>query len=1052
MTNDTGQMEDYADDIDTLLVFVSTLHIWSIVCLSSSSTGQAGLFSAILTAFLVQTYPMLQADGTDTTNQLLALSVSTQLRAAGTIISDTLNQTLLTLADAVSTSFSPSTATRWINILFFLSLVFSLAAALLSILAKQWIREYIKWNSPLALPRENVIVRQIRIEAWEDWQVSMVLSSIPILLELGMILFLAGVIILLWTLDDVVAITLTVFISLFLGAFATFTVMPIFFKRCPYRSPTAWACFVAFYFLASYVRYFIRAMQIYVLRLKRAWQYWKPHLLGRPGMATPSSPYLQGLSAVRPDRVQTWRDCDLESRRVTVIRNGRWWPKTIYLRQAAREELAREKIDFMEDGTLPVDVMIGFGVPDDASRVLLVNIVEVSYLVRALAWVQQSSQSTQVVAYIDQCMNQLHRDTADAPDWAESIHMITIWCVLLSVVNDRARSPHFALLAGSDDDQGGITRLRKRWSGYSDFQRVLSIPRPLRHLFPILMRLLAQPAMQRTTDPLNVSSHFLRRCKELLGALEHTASYNSLYLSSADPSHTWYHNVWTTIRRVYGPHDDMIRLMTFDHLHTKGKVTIGQDQTLCKAHTALYLLFGCPLIINYLAFSQGYMGTNDCEFLLLHYFDNADDVSDEYLNMFIITSGSYLLFLIRPSVTTLSILEKMISVAETISRRQRRDTHRVWHAEDAVWIEALSWKKSELSEEDCAKLFRQLLHIFERSYILGVLVGDLDDIKLRLHECLEAAHQEHICEVAFCPWAFHSCGFPYSGDECTLLPSMATVTVQHSIHDDPDLRTAPASVADYSISHDPAHDSRHPLPAYPYVGPPALWWSSITRIHAHAPVDSFSSGLSTNSSLLSHPPAILRAESVSDPEATADGPSALSPGTALVEATSDGGAVGSAAQVVSAPPRPRASLTWREQVASEDPTGDRLSIRSVQEDRDTERTTAEDSANLRIPSRSHIVEDSTHSASARTSIVGPLGPSNADAVIHNTVADRPAHHTMSQEFPLGPGVPVEGSPPGERAAGAQREEGGPIRVAAVLFQGEANDRGESGEEMIELTR
>ena len=177
---------------------------------------------------------MLQPDSGDTTNQLLALSVSTQLRTAGTIVSGTLNKTLTTLADAVSTSFSPSAATRWINILFFLSLIFSLAAALFSILAKQWIREYIKWNSPLALPRENVLVRQIRIEAWEDWQVSMILSSIPILLELGMILFLAGVVILLWTLDDIVAKVITVFVSLFLGAFAAFTVLPIFSRRCPY--------------------------------------------------------------------------------------------------------------------------------------------------------------------------------------------------------------------------------------------------------------------------------------------------------------------------------------------------------------------------------------------------------------------------------------------------------------------------------------------------------------------------------------------------------------------------------------------------------------------------------------------------------------------------------------------------------------------------------------------------------------------------------------------------------------------------------------------------
>lgn len=63
------------------------------------------------------------------------------------------------------------TSSRWINVLMFFSLVFSLVAALFGIMTKQWIREYMKWNKPLAAPRENVFVRQIRYEAWESWNV-----------------------------------------------------------------------------------------------------------------------------------------------------------------------------------------------------------------------------------------------------------------------------------------------------------------------------------------------------------------------------------------------------------------------------------------------------------------------------------------------------------------------------------------------------------------------------------------------------------------------------------------------------------------------------------------------------------------------------------------------------------------------------------------------------------------------------------------------------------------------------------------------------------------
>lgn len=138
---------------------------------------------------------MLVEDDSATTNQLLALCVSTQLRSTGTVIPSTVNSTLVSLLDIAP--FVPSTTVRSINILFFLSPVLSLAAAFFGILAKQWLREYLKWNSALPLPRENILVRQDLIEVWEAWNVAATISSIPALLELAMVLFLSEIVILL---------------------------------------------------------------------------------------------------------------------------------------------------------------------------------------------------------------------------------------------------------------------------------------------------------------------------------------------------------------------------------------------------------------------------------------------------------------------------------------------------------------------------------------------------------------------------------------------------------------------------------------------------------------------------------------------------------------------------------------------------------------------------------------------------------------------------------------------------------------------------------------
>ena len=140
-----------------------------------------------------------------------------------------------------SQSFQPAVSSRWINSLWFLSLILTLTSAVLGILAKQWIREYLRWNSATVQSRENVLVRQIRFEAWDEWRTSALISTVPVLLEVAIILFVCGLTVFVWTMDIVVAIVVTISAALFLLLILILTLLPAIFKRCPYRSPTAWA-------------------------------------------------------------------------------------------------------------------------------------------------------------------------------------------------------------------------------------------------------------------------------------------------------------------------------------------------------------------------------------------------------------------------------------------------------------------------------------------------------------------------------------------------------------------------------------------------------------------------------------------------------------------------------------------------------------------------------------------------------------------------------------------------------------------------------------------
>lgn len=205
--------------------------------LSLTPPLKAGLFSAVLTAFVIESYQQLQADNAKGTALLLA-RISLQLEIF-TLSPGFVNSSVPALV--LPTQFSPESSALWINVLWFLSLLFSLAAALFGILAKQWLREYLKWYSTVSSPRENVLVRQTRYEAWNEWNVAASISSIPALLELALILFVCGLVILLWTLDHVVAIVFTIATAVFLVIISSFTLLPAIFKRCPYKSPTAWA-------------------------------------------------------------------------------------------------------------------------------------------------------------------------------------------------------------------------------------------------------------------------------------------------------------------------------------------------------------------------------------------------------------------------------------------------------------------------------------------------------------------------------------------------------------------------------------------------------------------------------------------------------------------------------------------------------------------------------------------------------------------------------------------------------------------------------------------
>ncbi|KAK1216326.1 hypothetical protein PQX77_021049 [Marasmius sp. AFHP31] len=239
---DDGLVGGWKEDIDTLLVF-------------------AGLFSAVVTAFTIESYQWLQEAPEDTTVALLK-QISQQMNGTSVPEPDT---------------FSVSSSDVAINVLWFLSLIIALVDALFALLCKQWLREH-RRHTHTRTPSEALALRWLRNQSLEKWRVPTILASLPTLLELALFLFLAGLLELLRTRHPVpfsIATAVVAFASVFY--FGT-TIIPAIdiirqarqvtkefrdkrysFKNslpssfimilppmeyiCPYKSPQAWVAF-----------------------------------------------------------------------------------------------------------------------------------------------------------------------------------------------------------------------------------------------------------------------------------------------------------------------------------------------------------------------------------------------------------------------------------------------------------------------------------------------------------------------------------------------------------------------------------------------------------------------------------------------------------------------------------------------------------------------------------------------------------------------------------------------------------------------------------------
>ncbi|KAJ3490968.1 hypothetical protein NLI96_g1019 [Meripilus lineatus] len=244
--HDEAKIGSYKEDIDTLLVF-------------------AGLFSAVLAAFIVEAYKLLQPESGQLTIQLLS-QISQQLNSF-TVNPAFVNSTLQTTVPIqISSDFKPSTSVFFVNLLWFLALILCLVTASLGMLVKQWLREYLANDStsPQALAR----IRFSRLRSLETWHVFSIASALPTLLQLALTFFLIALCLFVHQFHYALFCCITTVVAMFFVFYAYLMFAPLFSSRCPYKSPS----------LKSTTQSIRRGIHVSIRKILEANELWKKSL------------------------------------------------------------------------------------------------------------------------------------------------------------------------------------------------------------------------------------------------------------------------------------------------------------------------------------------------------------------------------------------------------------------------------------------------------------------------------------------------------------------------------------------------------------------------------------------------------------------------------------------------------------------------------------------------------------------------------------------------------------------------------------------------------
>ncbi|KAK7024759.1 hypothetical protein R3P38DRAFT_3532470 [Favolaschia claudopus] len=207
---DKALVESWKSDMEGLLIF-------------------AGLFSASLTAFIIESYRALNPDSGDLTVELLG-QISLQLAASA-------NGSTFQLPSSPPPPFTPPLTSLICNGFWFISLGLSLSCALIATFVQQWAREFLHKADVHCAPLVRARIFSFLYYGLKRFKMHIVVEIIPLLLHLALFSFFAGLVAFLIPVSTGMTAIAVTLLGLIGSIYCVLSLLPLLYLDSPYRTP-----------------------------------------------------------------------------------------------------------------------------------------------------------------------------------------------------------------------------------------------------------------------------------------------------------------------------------------------------------------------------------------------------------------------------------------------------------------------------------------------------------------------------------------------------------------------------------------------------------------------------------------------------------------------------------------------------------------------------------------------------------------------------------------------------------------------------------------------